>query len=188
MRLSLVPVLVLAAGVSVLGGCGSPELPKPSTTPAPNLMTLAIANIEPTTGNQCKGKVEFTNQGDKIKVVASLGGLPPNSTHAIHIHEIGDCSSADGMSAGGHYNPEHNDHGLPTQAKRHAGDLGNFTTDDGGSVRYEIVVDNVSLVGSENPIMGRSVIVHAQADDGSQPVGNAGARLGCGLIHLPSPK
>ncbi|MGH7725366.1 MAG: superoxide dismutase family protein [Candidatus Eiseniibacteriota bacterium] len=188
MRASLVPVLLVAGGAIGIAGCGSPELPHPAETPAPNLMTHAVADIRPTEGNECHGTVEFSSEDGKIKIVASIEGLAPGSTHAIHIHEVGDCKSPDAMSAGGHYNPEHHDHGLPTQTDRHAGDLGNFTADNGGKARYEIVVDNISLVGSKNPIMGRAVIIHEKPDDGSQPVGNAGARLGCGLIHLPSPK
>lgn len=178
---------VAGALVFVGAGCTPLTLDKPSGDPAKSLMGEAVALVKPTEGNKCEGTVTFTIDGDKMKVVANLEGLPPGQ-HAIHIHEMGDCTAHDGMSAGGHYNPEHYEHGLPTQAKRHAGDLGNLTADNNGKAHYEIVVDNISLVGTKNPILGRAIIVHAQADDGSQPSGNAGARLGCALIHLPSAK
>jgi Cu-Zn family superoxide dismutase len=88
------------------------------------------------------------------------------------------------MSAGGHYNPEGKPHGLPTTEERHAGDLGNLTADASGHAHYEITVDNISLSTGRNPVLGKAVIVHAKPDDGGQPTGNAGARLGCGVIQV----
>jgi Cu-Zn family superoxide dismutase len=120
--------------------------------------------------------------GDAVKVVADLEGLNPGQKHAFHIHQNGDCTSSDGMSAGGHYNPEGHQHGLPEAEKRHAGDLGNVQADNDGKAHYEIRVANISISGPMNPILGRGVIVHAKVDDGSQPVGNAGARIACGVI------
>ncbi len=144
----------------------------------------AVAVIHPTQGNQCHGAVEFTQDGDKIKVVAHIEGLTAGQKHAIHVHQFGDCSASDGMSAGGHYNPEGHEHGLPEKGKRHAGDLGNLTADSAGKAHYEITVDNITIAGVKNPIIGRAVIVHAKVDDGGQPVGNAGARIGCGVIGI----
>ena len=147
-------------------------------------VTKAVAAIHPTQGNKCHGTVQFSQVGDKVKVVATIEGLTPNQKHAIHVHETGDCTSADGSSAGGHYNPEGHQHGLPVATKRHAGDLGNLQADASGKAQYEVTIDNVSLVGLKNPILGRAVIIHAKEDDGGQPVGNAGARLGCGVIGI----
>ncbi|MBM3839598.1 MAG: superoxide dismutase family protein [Verrucomicrobia bacterium] len=147
-------------------------------------VTKAVAAIHATQGNKCHGTVQFSQVGDKVKVVATIEGLTPNQKHAIHIHETGDCTSADGMSAGGHYNPEGHQHGLVSAGKRHAGDLGNLQADANGKAHYEVTVDNISLVGLKNPILGRAVIIHAKEDDGGQPVGNAGARLGCGVIGI----
>lgn len=147
-------------------------------------ITKAVAAIHPTQGNTCHGSVQFSQVGEKVKIVATIEGLKPNQKHAIHIHETGDCTSADGSSAGGHYNPETHQHGLPATEKRHAGDLGNLQSDANGKAHYEITVDNISLVGMKNPVLGRAVIVHAKEDDGGQPVGNAGARLGCGVIGI----
>jgi len=144
----------------------------------------AIAVLHPTLGNKCHGQVKFTQDGDKVKVVSHIKGLNPGQKHAIHINQYGDCSSMDGMSAGGHYNPEGNPHGLPDSDKRHAGDLGNLQADSEGKAHYEITVSNVSVAGTKDPIIGRAVIVHAKLDDGGQPVGNAGGRIACGVIGV----
>jgi Cu-Zn family superoxide dismutase len=147
----------------------------------------AVAVLHPTSGNQCRGLVRFTQDGNSVKVVADLEGLTPGQKHAFHIHQCGDCSSSDGMSAGGHYNPEGHQHGLPDTESRHAGDLGNIQADDQGKAHYELTVTNVSVSGTKNPIIGRGVIVHAKVDDGSQPVGNAGGRIACGVIGIANP-
>jgi Cu-Zn family superoxide dismutase len=148
-------------------------------------MYLHEAKIEPTQGNKVNGWVRFSAQKDgTVQVVADLDGFDPNSTHAIHIHETGDCSAPDAMSAGAHYNPEAKPHGLPPADERHAGDLGTLTADAAGSAHYTITVNNISLSNGKNPILGKAVIVHAKPDDGSQPAGNAGARLGCGVIAV----
>ena len=147
----------------------------------------AIAVLHATKGNNCHGFVRFTQEGDSVKVIAELEGLNPGQKHAFHIHQYGDCSAPDGMSAGGHYNPEGHQHGLPDAEKRHAGDLGNVQADNEGKTHYEITVENISVMGKRNPIIGRGVIVHAKVDDGSQPVGNAGGRIACGVIGIANP-
>jgi Cu-Zn family superoxide dismutase len=148
----------------------------------------AVAVVHATAGNKCHGRVQFTQEGDSVKVVADLEGLNPGQKHAIHVHQYGDCSAPDGASAGGHYNPENHPHALPTgTGPRHAGDLGNLEADSNGKAHYEITVDNITVAGTKNPIIGRAVIVHAKVDDGGQPVGNAGARIGCGVIGIGNP-
>lgn len=147
----------------------------------------AIAVLSPGAGQQCRGVVRFTESGDSVKVVAHLEGLSAGQKHAFHIHQYGDCSAPDGMSAGGHYNPEGHPHGLPESANRHAGDFGNVTADDQGKAHFELTVNNISIAGHKNPIIGHAVIVHAKPDDGSQPVGNAGGRIACGVIGIANP-
>jgi Cu-Zn family superoxide dismutase len=116
-------------------------------------------------------------------VVANLQGLDPG-THGFHIHEYGDCSAPDAESAGGHFNPTGVTHGAPTDTVRHFGDLGNIEGMPDGSGHYEWVDPVIELTG-ENSIVGRAVIVHANPDDlSSQPAGNAGDRLACGLIEV----
>lgn len=147
-------------------------------------ITQAVAVLHPTVGQQCHGVVRFTQDGDSVKVVVDIEGLTPGQKHAFHIHQYGDCSAPDGMSAGGHYNPEGHQHGLPDSENRHAGDLGNVQADEQGKAHCEITVTNISIMGAKNPIIGRGLIVHAKVDDGGQPVGNAGARIACGVIGV----
>jgi superoxide dismutase, Cu-Zn family len=172
--------IVLAASIlsftSTLSGRG-----------ADSAITQAVVVLHPTAGQRCHGVVHFTQDGDSMKVVADLEGLAPDQMNAFHIHQYGDCTAADGMSAGGHYNPEGHQHGLPDSEKRHAGDLGNIQADSDAKAHYEITVSNISIQGQKNPILGRGVIVRAKPDDGGQPVGNAGARIACGVIGVANP-
>ena len=144
-----------------------------------------VAELAPTAGSQVHGLVTFTELPDeKIKVVAHVEGLEPNSKHGFHIHEFGDVSSPDGMATGGHFNPEKHEHALPEHKMRHAGDFGNIEADGRGVAHLEIVVDNIELTGDQDAIIGRGLIVHAKPDDGSQPVGNAGPRLAQAVIGV----
>lgn len=150
--------------------------------------TSAIAVLHPTEGNKVTGTLRFEPIADgKIHITGAVGGLIPNAEQAIHIHEFGDCSAPDATSAGGHYNPEHHEHALPTQPERHAGDLGNLKANAEGVATLDLTVDNITINGVKNPILGRGVIVHAKLDDGGQPTGNAGARVACGVIGWASP-
>lgn len=143
----------------------------------------ATAVLAPTKGNQVSGTVQFTQKGDLVLVEARVSGLKPNSMHGFHIHEKGDCSAPDASSAGGHFNPAGMSHGSPTSAQRHGGDLGNLVSDASGYAQASLQVSGISLGADANSIIGRAVIVHAQPDDlKSQPTGNAGARIACGLI------
>lgn len=145
-------------------------------------VTRAVAKLSPTQGNDVTGTVTFEQMADGVKVTADLTGLDPNTTHGFHIHEKGDCSAPDATSAGGHYAPNGNPHGLPPDEKRHAGDMGNITSDAEGNVKFEGKFDNFSLSG-EAPVVGRAVIVHINKDQGTQPTGDAGARVACGVIE-----
>lgn len=146
-----------------------------------------VAAIQPTAGNKCAGVVRFTEVDGVVYVYGEISGLTPNQQHAIHIHEFGDSTSTDGMKAGGHYNPEEKPHGLPGTNERHAGDLGNLQADGEGKTVYRAEFKNISMLG-KNAIIGRGVIIHAKPDDGGQPVGNAGARIGSGTIGVANPK
>jgi Cu-Zn family superoxide dismutase len=144
----------------------------------------AVCVVRPTAGNSCSGTVHLTQLRRAVKVEADISGLTPNSQHAIHVHAYGDITSDDGKSAGGHYNPRGHDHGLPTQSRRHAGDLGNLTADATGRAHYVIEANNISIAGRKNPIVGRAIIIHAKHDTGAQPTGAAGARIGSGVIGV----
>ncbi len=145
----------------------------------------AIAVIQPASGSTCKGIVRITQDSASLKIVADLEGLAPNSKHAFHIHEFGDCSAPDAMSAGSHYDPaQTKHHGMPNDKMSHAGDMGNIEADAAGKIHFELMLGGVSIDGAQAPVLGRAFIVHANPDDFSQPVGNAGGRIGCGVIGL----
>jgi Cu-Zn family superoxide dismutase len=148
--------------------------------------TKAIAVLHPTTGSNVMGTVTFTASGDEVKVVADLTGLKPGK-HGFHIHEFGDCSAPDAKSAGGHFNPTNHHHGAPDATDRHAGDLGNIEADASGKVHLEISDKVMKLSGSDS-ILGHAVIVHEKADDlKTQPTGDAGGRVACGVIGVAKP-
>lgn len=147
-------------------------------------ITDAVCVVAPTQGNRCSGVVRFSEKDGQVTVTATLSGLTANQEHAIHIHQFGDCTDLAGKSAGGHYNPKGLPHSLPPDPKRHAGDLGNLRADASGKATLTLVVKNITIAGLRNPIIGRGIVVHAKRDDGGQPTGNAGARIGCGVIGI----
>ena len=178
--------LLLGASAALASGSGC-ERSKSSgkeIKSAPS-QAVAVAAMSPTEGNEVKGTVRFEQRADGVVVKADLSGLEPETMHGFHIHEKGDCSAQDASSAGGHYAPKGNPHGLPPEAKRHAGDMGNIVADEKGRAIVERTFDTFSLT-DEAPVMGRAVIVHSKADQGTQPTGDAGARLACGVIE-PGP-
>lgn len=189
MRL-LLPTLL--AAILLLAACevDDPEAPttdapaadEPAQSEAP---VLAAAVLEPTEGNEVMGTVNFVGASDGIRVQATIEGLEPNTTHGFHIHEEGDCSAPDGSSAGGHFNPTDDPHGGPGDSadERHVGDLGNLESNADGVATYERVDDLLTVEGNTS-ILGRGMIVHAGTDDlESQPTGDAGARLACGVVE-----
>jgi len=143
----------------------------------------AVANLEPTRGNTAHGTVTFTQHGDMVRVNAHLAGLKPGAEHAFHVHEKGDCSSGDGMSAGGHFNPGGQPHG-PQSGPHHAGDMPNVTADSYGNADASFEIKGVSVGEGANDIVGRGLIVHRDPDDyKTQPAGNAGPRIACAVIR-----
>ncbi|KAJ6645621.1 Superoxide dismutase [Cu-Zn] [Pseudolycoriella hygida] len=135
-----------------------------------------------------KGVVYFVQNGDSVNVTGEVTGLAPG-LHGFHVHEFGDNTNGC-MSAGPHFNPKNLDHGGPTAEIRHAGDLGNIEADANGVATVSISDKQISLVG-DNSIIGRTLVVHADVDDLglgghelSKTTGNAGARLGCGVIGI----
>ena len=144
----------------------------------------AVANLEPTKGNTTKGRVTFTQQGERVRVTAQLSGLKPNAEHGFHVHEKGDCSSGDGMSAGGHFNPASRPHGnYHVGGERHAGDLPNVKSDGSGNATATFETTGITIGSGAADIVGKGLIVHRDPDDyKSQPAGNAGPRLACAVI------
>ena len=143
----------------------------------------ATAALQPTMGSKVSGEATFEQAGDKVRVVVTAQGLRPDQEHGLHIHEAGDCSSADGMSAKGHFNPFGRPHGHPSTGQRHAGDLPSLKGDKDGRAKLDVTVDQLTVNPGPASIVGRGIIIHADPDDyKTQPTGNSGARLACGVI------
>jgi Cu-Zn family superoxide dismutase len=147
----------------------------------------AVAVLAPTTGSKVMGTVTFTKTADGVKVVGDITGLTPGK-HGFHIHEFGDCSDPKGESAGGHFNPTKHSHAGPETTERHAGDMGNIEADASGKARVDVTLKNMSMDDDDDSIIGHAVIVHEKEDDlKTQPTGNAGGRLACGVIGVAKP-
>ena len=145
----------------------------------------AVAMIGSASGSSVAGTATFTQVGDQIALLVEINGASPG-LHAVHIHQYGDCSSPDGKSAGGHWNPTGVAHGKWGEGEFHLGDIGNINVGEDGSGSIELTTDLWEIgTGSDVDIVGRGIIVHAGADDfTSQPSGAAGARIGCGTIEM----
>ena len=133
------------------------------------------------------GSALLRQENGRVRIVVQASGLAPGR-HGIHVHSVGQCEAPAFQSAGAHFNPSGAPHAGPDDAKRHVGDLGNIKADASGTARYKRVDKLITLSGT-NSIIGRSIIVHAKADDlKTQPSGDAGDRIGCGVIGIADPK
>ena len=142
----------------------------------------AQAAIEGRSGSTLTGTAEFSVHGGMLMITVNVKGAPAG-VHAVHIHEKGDCSAPDAMSAGGHFNPGGHQHGAPDAKEHHAGDLGNMMVGADGTGSLMIHSGDLSVAGSDNSVVGHAIIVHEKADDFvTQPTGAAGGRIGCGVI------
>ncbi len=161
-----------ALAVVVLASCASvPSEPQRATAP-----------LKPTKGSKTIGEATFEQVGGKVHVFANVHGLKPGQQHGFHIHEVGDCSSGDGMSTKGHFNPSAKPHGKPGTG--HAGDLPSLVADNAGRAKLDVIIEGVTVAPGPASIIGLGLIVHADPDDfKTQPTGNAGARIACGVIQ-----
>ena len=151
---------------------------------APAKQERAVAGLESRSGSAVTGKVTFSEHGGKVLMTVVVSGLTPGA-HAIHLHEKGDCSAPDAASAGGHWNPSSEAHGKWGHAPFHHGDIGNLVADAKGKADLHVESD-LWTVGDGKPsdVVGHAVIVHAKEDDfTTQPTGNAGGRVACGVIQ-----
>ena len=141
----------------------------------------ATATLEPTKGSETTGTITFLQRGDKTIVYADVRGLKANQEHGFHVHEKGDCSSGDGMSAGGHFNPDNVAHaGMPG----HVGDMPNLKADANGMVHVSFELKTMTIADGAHSVAGKGLIIHRDADDyKTQPTGNAGPRLACSVIR-----
>jgi superoxide dismutase, Cu-Zn family len=159
------------------------EAPSAAAAPTAGEATRKIdVELQAKSGSSLSGNATLTETADGVKVELTIEHAPPGE-HGAHVHEKGDCSAPDGSSAGGHFNPGAQPHALPTNDPRHLGDLGNIEVGPDGSGKIEIVAPGANLKdGDPNSFVGKAIIVHEKKDDGGQPTGNAGGRIGCGEI------
>lgn len=169
MRLNIFAV----SAVTLLAACAS----------MPDEPLRATAQLQPTKGSKTFGEATFEEVDGKVHVVIFVQGLKPGQEHGLHIHEVGDCSSGDGMSTKGHFNPYGKPHAHAGTAERHAGDLPSLKAAKNGRAKVDVMLDVITVAPGPASIVGRGLIVHADPDDyKTQPTGNAGARIACGVI------
>jgi Cu-Zn family superoxide dismutase len=172
--MKFLPIAASVTAAALLGACQSmsPDGPR------------ATADLQPTKGSMVRGTVSFVQVGSKVRVNARVTGLRPNGEFGFHIHEAGDCSSGDGMSTKGHFNPFGKPHAHAGTPERHAGDLPSLKSDGGGNATVSVDLDVITVSPGAASVVGRGLIVHAQPDDfKTQPTGNAGARSACAVIQ-----
>ena len=183
------PAVVVAAQMappaSPAAAPAASPAPAPKATAGP--VTRAVAVLHPAKDGKVEGTLTFTRAAGGMKVAGRITGLAAG-THGFHIHEFGDCSAADFSSAGGHYNPTGHQHAGPAEARRHIGDMGNIEASADGAATVDYTDTRLRFEGAHG-ILGRGVIVHANPDDlKTQPTGNAGGRVACGVIGVAKPE
>lgn len=168
--------LVFSAA-ALIAGCATPTGPS------------ATAQLQATKGNTANGTVNFVQNGDKVMVSLDIKGLKPGAEHGFHIHDKGDCSSGDGMSTGGHFNPLTKGHGAHGVNEHHAGDLPALKADANGMVKLNFQSSTIQVGDGATNIIGRGLIVHRDPDDyTTQPTGNSGPRIACAVITKDAAK
>lgn len=166
--------LLVIAALPLLCACQSMRSDAPRAT----------ASLQPTKGNQTSGTVTFVEAGARVRVNAVVVGLKPGVEHGFHVHEAGDCSSGDGMSTKGHFNPHNKPHAHFSTAERHVGDMPALKADANGRAEANFELDVMTVSPGPASVVGRGLIVHADPDDyRTQPTGNAGARIACAVIQ-----
>lgn len=164
--------LAIASSALLLGACAS----NPSSLPT------ARADLVASSGSTVSGSVTFSESKQGVRIEARVAGLQPGE-HGFHVHEVGDCSAPDATSAKGHYNPHGKAHGGHAASDHHVGDMPNLVADASGKAEYSAVLSDMRLQGETGNISGRAVVIHADPDDyKSQPAGNSGKRIACGVI------
>lgn len=164
-------VLLTLAACGLLAACATPSGP------------AATAQLQATRGNTAQGDVRFVQSSNAVRVSGEIRGLKPNAEHGFHVHEKGDCSSGDGMSTGGHFNPLGKKHGAHGATEQHVGDLPSLKADAQGVARFDFESSTLAVGSGAADVVGRGLIVHRDPDDyTTQPTGNSGPRLACAVI------
>jgi Cu-Zn family superoxide dismutase len=179
-------LLSFLLGSGIVGVIAFTNAPASNTSTIRDATKKAAATLRPLREDgKVNGSITFTDRGDHVEIVGVIMGLTPGE-HGFHIHEFGDCCSPEGECAGGHFDPKGSAHGGPDDPQRHVGDLGNIKADGSGCAMVSIKDKMIRLSG-EHSIIGRAVVVHADGDDlKTQPSGNAGDRVACGVIGIVS--
>lgn len=151
-------------------------------------MAMAMANLVPTGAAGPTGMVHFHDQADgSTEVMIDIKGLDPHSVHGLHVHQNPSCAD-NGNAAGGHFNPTGMQHGGPMAAMHHSGDFGNVKADDKGEVHEHFNTRAVTAHAGDLSVLGHSVVLHGGPDDlTSQPAGNSGPRIACGVVEAMVP-
>ncbi|APV50606.1 superoxide dismutase [Betaproteobacteria bacterium GR16-43] len=178
----MVRIAFTLAVATLAAGCAGTSPGSAAT--ASNTGATAVAKLESTKGNAVAGTATFVQRGDEVYVTVNVTGLPPNTSHGFHVHEKGDCSSGDGMSTGGHFNPTGAPHAKHEAAAHHAGDLPSLTADAYGNASINFKSKTITVGSGITDVIGRGLIVHRDPDDyTTQPTGNAGPRVACAVIQ-----
>ncbi len=174
-------VKALSLSLVMLLACTNPDKRDTAYKTTESDTVKAVALIHPLGNSNVNGIVTFEKTSTGVKISAEIENLS-SKKHGFHIHEYGDCSSIDGTSAGGHFNPLNMQHSSPDSENRHMGDMGNLENDQDNPLTSMSYIDNKIQLSH---ILGRGVIVHAGEDDfNSQPSGAAGERIACGVIGI----
>ncbi|MET3447692.1 MULTISPECIES: superoxide dismutase family protein [unclassified Ralstonia] len=177
-------LVIALAAIGLMAGCASNSASTAKAGNAGDGAMAASAVLAPKSGSTVQGSVKLAQQGDnRVAMAVDISGLPANGMFGFHVHEKGDCSSPDGNSAGGHFNPTGQQHGDPRQGAHHAGDIPMLQSDANGKAVGSIVLSGVTLSPGPTSLVGHALIVHAGKDDYmTQPTGNSGGRVACGVI------
>jgi Cu-Zn family superoxide dismutase len=176
-------VAVLATGCSSTQGGGDADVGVASQFLG-RADAIAAARMQPVAGSPVEGKVSFSQFGSVTVVRARFFGLQGSREYGLHVHEKGDCSGDDGAAAGGHFDPGGAPHGRPGRGAHHAGDLLNLRTDGEGNAFYVFETSALSVTGGRTSVLNRSVILTRGPDDyRTQPDGDSGPPLACGIVH-----
>lgn len=190
--------LVFALAIVAVAACTKKEEPQQSSPPpaasdaatsAPppegQAPAQATATLAPASGSQVRGELMISADQEGVHITGVVTGLEPNSEHGFHIHEKGDCSAPDASSAGAHFNPGNAPHGHPDSPAKHAGDMLNIRANADGVAKVDVHARGATLrTGEPTDVMNKAIVVHAKPDDyKSQPSGNSGDRIACGVIQ-----
>jgi Cu-Zn family superoxide dismutase len=174
--------LFASLSVAVVACGGSKKEAAGPSGPTPG--TEGVAVLEPRSGSAVTGEARFVDTGTGVEVSVNVAGATPGK-HGVHVHEIGDCIAPDATSAGEHFNPGSHQHGAPGGADHHIGDFGNLEVGEDGTGTLTLVIEGATLAPGHKSFADRALVIHAQEDDfQTQPSGNSGDRIACGVIRV----